>query len=52
MPRFIVFVFCLAFLCAAGGWVKTGMVLFAVVFALLVAYVVHLAARVILKPPR
>jgi len=51
MSRFIAFVFCLAFLCAAGGWVKTGMVLFAVVFALLVAYVVYLAARVTFRPP-
>ncbi len=29
MPRLILFIFCIAFLFAAGGWVKTGMVLYA-----------------------
>ncbi|MCF8168715.1 MAG: hypothetical protein K9K38_14070 [Rhodoferax sp.] len=35
MPRLLLFIFCIAFLFAAGGWFKTGMVLFALDFGLL-----------------
>ncbi len=38
MPRLILFIFCIAFLFAAGGWVKTGMALYALDFGLLVIY--------------
>lgn len=51
MPRLIAFVFCLAFLCAAAGWVKTGMALLAMMFVLLVAYVIYLGCRVVFTPP-
>jgi len=35
MPHAILFIFCIAFLSAAGGWMKTGMALFAIVHKLL-----------------
>ena len=52
MSRLIAFVFCLAFLFLAGGWVKFGMVLAGGVFALLVLYVVFLSVRLFIGPPR
>jgi len=39
MPRLILFIFCIAFVIAAGGWFKTGMVLFALDFGLLLIWV-------------
>lgn len=39
MPRLILFIFCIAFAIAAGGWFKTGMVLFALDFGLLLIWV-------------
>jgi len=38
MPHLILFIFCIAFLFAAGGWVKTGMALYALDFGLVVIY--------------
>ena len=52
MSRLILFVFCIAFLFLAGGGVKIGMVLMALVFALLVAFVAYLFIRLFLGPPR
>ncbi|MFZ3159105.1 MAG: hypothetical protein WA134_02785 [Rhodoferax sp.] len=51
MSRLIAFVFCIAFLFLAGGGVKIGMVLMALVFALLVAFVAYLLVRLFLGPP-
>lgn len=52
MSRLILFVFCIAFLFLAGGGVKIGMALMALVFALLVAFVAYLFVRLFLGPPR
>lgn len=52
MSRFIAFVFCIAFLFLAGGWVKSGMVLMAGFFALLATFVVYLFVKIFLGPPR
>ena len=52
MSRLIAFVFCIAFLFLAGGGVKIGMVLMALVFAMLVAFVAYLFVRLFLGPPR
>lgn len=52
MSRLILFVFCIAFLFLAGGGVKIGMVLMALVFALLVAFVGYLMLRIFLGSPR
>jgi len=38
MPRLILFIFCIAFLFAAGGWVKTGMVLYALGLGMIFMY--------------
>jgi len=50
MSHLIAFVFCIAFLFLAGGGVKTGMVLMAVVFVMLVAFVGYLMIRIFLGP--
>ncbi len=52
MSRFILFVFCIAFLVLAGGGVKVGMALMALVFVLLVAFVGYLMLRMFLGSPR
>ncbi len=52
MSHLIAFIFCIAFLALAGGGVKAGMVLMAVVFAMLVAYVGYLMLRMFLGSPR
>lgn len=50
MSRLIAFVFCLTVLFLAGGWVKSGLVLLAVVAVLLVAYIAALAISVFIRP--
>ncbi len=52
MSRLIAFVFCIALLLLAGGAVKSGMALMALVFALLAAFVAYLLVRLFLGPPR
>lgn len=52
MTRFILFVFCIAFLTLAGGWVKVGMALVALVFALLVGYLAWAGVRLFMGSPR
>lgn len=51
MAHLIAFVFCIAFLVLAGGFIKIGMALMALVFALLVAFVVYLLIRLFLGSP-
>lgn len=51
MSHLIAFVFCIAILLLAGGWVKTGMMIMAVVFAMLVVFVGHLMIRIFLSSP-
>ncbi len=52
MSRLIAFLFCLAFLCLAGGWVKFGLALAGGVVALLALYVAWLGVRLFIGPPR
>lgn len=52
MSRLIAFVFCLAFLFLAGGWVKVGLVLAGGVGAMLALYVAWLAVRLFIGPQR
>ncbi len=51
MAHLIAFVFCIAFLFLAGGMVKFGMALMALVFAMLVAFVVYLGVRLFIGTP-
>ncbi len=51
MPRLILFIFCIAFLLAAGGWFKTGVVLFAMDFGLLLIWVGWVMLRGLLDYP-
>ena len=52
MSHLIAFVFCIALLVLAGGGIKTGMVLLAVVFAMLMALAGHQVVRIFLGDPR
>lgn len=52
MSRLIAFVFCLAFLFLAGGWVKVGLVLAGGVGAMLALYVAWLGVRLFIGPQR
>ncbi len=49
MSRLIAFIFCIAFLVLAGGGVKFGMALMAIVFGLLVVYVGYLMLRIFIR---
>lgn len=52
MSRLIAFVFCIAFLLLAGGWVKVGMALMALVVALLFTYGGYLLLRMFMGSGR
>ena len=52
MPRVIVFIFCLAFLFGAGGFVRTGMTLAAAGLLALGGYLLWGVARMFLGPTR
>lgn len=52
MPRLIAFVFCIAFLFGAGGYVRVGMALAAAVVVALVGYLVWNLLRMFIGPMR